>query len=245
MRYNRHIVLPQIDLAGQEKLLAARVLVLGVGGLGCAVAQCLCTSGTGAITLVDDDCVDITNLPRQMLFDQHQVGLAKVSAAQQRLMALNTDCRVTTIEQRLDEPAMLQQIKQHDLVLDCTDNSASRDLINRLCVVSKVTLISAAAIRFEGQLFISAPDTTYSCYGCMRTLFADPEESCTERGIFSPVVNLTGTYQAMLAMQWLMGICHLKPGTLLLFDGLRHQWQEFTVPRQPACPVCHPLTTTG
>lgn len=257
MRYNRQIVLPQIDIDGQETLASSRILIVGAGGLGNAAAMSLCASGVGNITLVDNDTVEHTNLPRQTLFDESQIDQPKVVAAKARLLQLNRDCKITAIETNLSEctqtlpPAAEYQHSQypnsdelfraHDIVLDCTDNAQSRDLINRLCYQHGVPLVSGAAIRFEGQIFVAKPGVS-QCYACLRTLFNAPELSCTEAGIFSPIVNIVGTYQALLAMQVLIGVGSVPLNTLLTFDGLQHEWQQWALPKMNQCDVCgsHP-----
>ena len=265
MRYNRQIVLPQVDIDGQELLASSRILIIGVGGLGNAAATNLCGSGVGKITLIDNDIVEHTNLPRQTLFDESQVGQSKVMAAKVRLSQMNSDCEIVSIEASLLQDNMpltagnrageertetnsaeegatktgateLEKPEinthklfgEHDIVLDCTDNTQSRDLINRLCYKHGVPLISGAAIRFEGQLFVAKPGES-QCYACLRRLFSAPELSCTEAGIFSPIVNIVGTYQALLAMQVLMGVGSVPVNTLLTFDGLQHEWQQWTL----------------
>ena len=274
MRYNRQIVLPQVDIDGQELLASSRILIIGVGGLGNAAATSLCGSGVGKITLIDNDIVEHTNLPRQTLFDENQVGQSKVMAAKVRLSQMNSDCEIVSIEASLLQDNMpltagnrageertetnsaeegatktgateLEKPEinthklfgEHDIVLDCTDNTQSRDLINRLCYKHGVPLISGAAIRFEGQLFVAKPGES-QCYACLRRLFGAPELSCTEAGIFSPIVNIVGTYQALLAMQVLMGVGSVPVNTLLTFDGLQHEWQQWTLPATLQCDVC-------
>ncbi|CAD5271947.1 Molybdopterin-synthase adenylyltransferase MoeB [Alteromonas sp. 38] len=274
MRYNRQIVLPQVDIDGQELLASSRILIIGVGGLGNAAATNLCGSGVGKITLIDNDIVEHTNLPRQTLFDESQVGQSKVMAAKVRLSQMNSDCEIVSIEASLLQDNMpfiagnrageertetnsaegwatktgateLEKAEinthklfgEHDIVLDCTDNAQSRDLINRLCYKHGVPLISGAAIRFEGQLFVAKPGES-QCYACLRRLFSAPELSCTEAGIFSPIVNIVGTYQALLAMQVLMGVGSVPVNTLLTFDGLQHEWQQWTLPATLQCDVC-------
>ena len=274
MRYNRQIVLPQVDIDGQELLASSRILIIGVGGLGNAAATNLCGSGVGKITLIDNDIVEHTNLPRQTLFDESQVGQSKVMAAKVRLSQMNSDCEIVSIEASLLQDNMpltagnrageertetnsaeegatktgateLEKPEinthklfgEHDIVLDCTDNTQSRDLINRLCYKHGVPLISGAAIRFEGQLFVAKPGES-QCYACLRRLFSAPELSCTEAGIFSPIVNIVGTYQALLAMQVLMGVGSVPVNTLLTFDGLQHEWQQWTLPATLQCDVC-------
>ncbi|OFC70875.1 HesA/MoeB/ThiF family protein [Alteromonas confluentis] len=239
MRYNRHIVLPQFDIDGQEKLLNARILLIGMGGLGNAVAQSLAAGGVGALTLIDDDKVEQHNLPRQILFTDADCGQFKVDAARSRLGALAPDCRITPLRARLSDEALLEQASQHDIIVDCTDNLASRRQINQVSVQAGIPLISGAAIRFEGQLFVSVPGDGKACYGCVEKRFHMAELSCNEAGILSPVVSMIGIAQAHLVMQCLSGFGTLPTGELQLFDGLNFQWQKFKVSPHPACDICN------
>lgn len=240
MRFNRQIVLPQVDIDGQEALLAASVLVIGCGGLGCNALQQLAAAGVGQLTLVDDDTVSAHNLPRQILFSDADVGARKVDAAQQALARLAPHCEITKVAQRLAEDDLIRAIGKHDVVLDCTDSLASRLQLNRACARAGVALVSGAAIRFEGQLFVTDYSAGQPCYSCVSQLFAEPAQSCTETGIFGPVVATIGVQQAQLAIQCLIGFGRLPLGTLMLYDGLSAQWQHFTVPRHPSCSVCQP-----
>jgi len=235
--YNRHIVLPQIDLEGQEALLNARVLIIGIGGLGCPAAQLLCGSGTGQLTLVDDDKVEASNLPRQLLFNRAQVGQFKVHAARDRLHELNPDCRINTVNTRLDDEALRQAVSEHDLVLDCTDNFATRQSINQACVTHRTPLVSGAAIRMDGQLAVfdlRQPDS--ACYACVYGDGTDGDLACSQAGIVGPVVGIVGTLQALAAMQVLLG--NPMSATLRLFDGRTLSWREMRFHKDPACPVC-------
>lgn len=238
MRYNRHIVLPQFDLGGQEALYGSKVLIIGLGGLGTALSQSLCASGVGSLTLVDNDTIDAHNLPRQLLYTSQHCGMKKVEVAKAQLNVINPDCHIDTLDMRLVDEDMGALVAKHDVVVDCTDNLASRIQINKACWKKKKPLISGAAIRFEGQLFVSVPAKQTSCYGCVAHVFKMPELSCTEAGILSPVVSLIGVAQAHLVLQTLTGFGTLPVGQLQLFDGLTFQWQNFTVPRHPHCTVC-------
>lgn len=241
MRFNRQIVLPQVDLDGQEALLNAKVIIIGMGGLGNAAALSLCASGVGELTLIDFDTVDKTNLPRQPLYTEGDVGKNKVDVATRRLHQVNPLCNVKAISHTLsDSHASL--IENADVVLDCTDNADARDKLNALCFRLSTPLVSGAAIRFEGQLFVAIPGES-SCYGCLRRLFSAPELSCVEAGIFSPVVNIIGTYQALLAMQVIMKCGDIPLNTLLTFDGLRHEWQNWKLADNTVCDVCSPPKT--
>lgn len=236
MRYNRHIVLPRVDLNGQEALLNATVVIIGMGGLGSAAATSLCASGVGNLVLIDFDTVDNTNLPRQTLFSEQDIGANKAAAAKKRLHALNSTCHINIIEKPfIDEDADL--IESAHVVLDCTDNIDAKDTINTVCFKHNTALVTGSAIRFEGQIFVGLPGKS-KCYGCLRQLFQSPELSCTEAGIFSPVVNIIGTYQAMLAMQIIMGVGDIPLNTLLTFDGLTHDWHRWALPNTPGCKHC-------
>ncbi|MBJ2129708.1 HesA/MoeB/ThiF family protein [Alteromonas sp. IB21] len=244
MRYNRQIVLPKVDLNGQEALLNAHICVIGVGGLGTAAATSLCASGVGSLTLIDHDTVEATNLPRQTLFSEQDVGVNKVEAAKARLHAINSDCDITAIAEPFSapnaaklSPTLKQALEGADVVLDCTDNTDSRDLINVLCFKLNTPLVSGAAIRFEGQLFVAIPGES-RCYACLRKLFESPDLSCVEAGIFSPVVNIVGTYQAMLAMQVLMDFDNIPKNTLMTFDALSHEWRSWKLPTSMGCELC-------
>ncbi|GGW89690.1 HesA/MoeB/ThiF family protein [Alteromonas halophila] len=237
MRYNRHIVLPQVDLDGQELIARARIAVVGVGGLGNAAAMSLTGSGVGHLTLIDNDCVEDTNLPRQLLFSQQSVGENKATAARDALRPLNPDAQFTCIDGALTGDDALSLLAGHDVVLDCTDNKATRLAVNAACVRHQTPLVSGAAIRFEGQLFVGHP-VCPPCYHCLGELFSEQQLSCTEAGIFSPVAGIIGTYQAMLALQIIIGTGDIPYGKLMCFDALEHQWQSFSVPRSPACPLC-------
>ena len=236
LRYNRHIVLPQVDLDGQEKLVNAHIVIIGLGGLGNAAASSLCASGVGKLTLLDFDDREHHNLPRQTLFNDKDVGKPKVLAAKDKLAQMNSDCQIMTVDAPISEQH-LDLIKHADVVLDCTDNSDARKLINKLCYTAHTPLISGAAIRFEGQLFVALPGTS-CCYNCFQRLFSSPQLSCVEAGIFSPVVNIIGTYQSLYAMQVIMGVGDLPLNTLMTFDGLSHEWQKWALPEGTHCHLC-------
>lgn len=238
MRYNRQIVLPQIDLDGQEKICRAKVLIIGMGGLGTAVAQSLCGSGVGNLTLVDDDVVNATNLPRQWLYSDNQCGMPKVAAAKEKLAMINRECVIDTVDERLTKPALQALSESHQVIVDCTDNLAARRLNNEVSWQTNTPLVSGAAVRFEGQLFVSIPHTKMPCYGCLEQRFTQTELSCTETGILSPVVSLIGVSQAQLVLQILTGFGVLPVGKLIVFDGLHFQWHSFTIPPNAHCQVC-------
>lgn len=205
-RYSRQIMLPALDLAGQERLLNSKVLVIGLGGLGCAATPYLASGGVGQLTLVDGDDIDLSNLQRQILFSDADIGSNKATVAARQLRALNPTIEIDAIPQFADAPLLGTLLSSHDLVLDCTDNLAVRQLINQACVLAKKPLVSGAAIRFEGQLCCFTNQGDGPCYQCLSTLFGEPQLSCLEAGIFAPVVGVIGVSQALLALNILAGI---------------------------------------
>jgi len=238
LRYSRQIMLPSFDLAGQEKLLAAKVLVIGVGGLGCAALPYLASSGVGQLTLVDGDVVDRSNLQRQILFREQDIGQPKALIAAQLLRQMNSDIQCTEICRAADEPLLQQLVSAHDLVLDCCDNLATRLLINRHCYERRVPLVSGAAIRMEGQVCSFAMDRQTACYQCLSLAFGEQQLSCLEAGILSPVAAVIGTMQALEAIKILSGCGTALFGQLLLLDGQHSEWRSFRLQQQPQCPCC-------
>lgn len=237
-RYARQILLPGFDLDGQEALLGAKVLQIGAGGLGCASAQYLVSSGVGKITLVDDDVVDQSNLPRQILYTEQDVGQHKVVVAKRYLNNLNSDCEIDAITTRLSGKDLTQQIQQHDLVLDCSDNLATRQLLNQHCFAEKTPLIAGAAIRFEGQLSVFSMHKNSACYQCMSQHFSEQTLTCVEAGVISPIVGIIGNMQALEAIKLITGLGKVLDSKLLLFDGQSMQFQTFNINKQQDCPVC-------
>lgn len=238
LRYNRQVVLPQLDLDGQETLLNASVLLIGLGGLGCACAQYLVASGVGSLTLVDDDVVDVSNLQRQVLHTEQTVGQPKVSSAMQTLSAMNSETQFELLDARLNDEQMSEQIKRHDIVVDCSDNVETRNQINRLCWQHKIACVSGAAIRIEGQLFTIQPALGGPCYQCISQRFAEQSLSCSETGVLSPVVGIIGASQALLVIKLLANIGESLHGSLTLFDASTMQWQSLKVPANERCTVC-------
>ncbi len=234
-RYSRQIMLPALDLAGQEKLLNSKVLIIGMGGLGCAAAPYLCSGGVGALTLVDGDTVDLTNLQRQILYTDADVGQLKAEVAAQWLQRQNPEVQVHAVSQFADVALLAELVATQDLVLDCTDNLQVRQQISDACVRAKKPLVSAAAIRFEGQLCAFKNDGSGPCYRCMSRLFGEQQLSCLDAGILAPVVGLIGVQQALWAMLWLSGAADLPWHQLRLFDALHSQWQSFSLVKQPDC----------
>ncbi|WP_404301910.1 HesA/MoeB/ThiF family protein [Alicycliphilus denitrificans] len=240
LRYSRHILLDEIGIEGQECILAARVLIVGAGGLGSPVALFLGSAGVGCLTLVDDDVVDLTNLQRQIAHTSGRVGLAKVDSAAQAVRAINPQVSVQTVRQRVDAAALDALVAQADVVLDCSDNYRTRQAINAACVHHARPLVAGAAIRFDGQVSVYDPrrgDTP--CYACLFPPDAQFEEvACATMGVFAPMVGIIGTMQAAEALKLIAGVGTSLAGRLLMLDGRDMQWTEMRIQRDPACTVC-------
>jgi adenylyltransferase/sulfurtransferase len=240
LRYSRHLLLDELGPEAQQRFARSRALIVGVGGLGNPAAQFLASAGIGTLTLCDADAVDLTNLQRQILFAMPEVGMPKVDAAARRLAAINPEVVLRPLRERVDAPALHALVADADVVLDCTDNFATRHAINRACVAARVPLVSGAAIRFDGQLAVfdvRRPDAP--CYHCLFGEGAELEETrCATMGVFAPLVGIVGATQAAEALKLLAGAGTSLAGRLLLVDALAMQWREVRVPRDPACPVC-------
>lgn len=241
LRYNRQIVLPNFDLAKQELLLNATVLIVGLGGLGCAAAQYLVAAGVGELTLIDDDNVDSSNLQRQVLHGESDIGINKCVSAKDSLQQLNNQIKINTIQQRLEIDTYLNLLQSHDLVLDCTDNLVSRNTLNQACYQSGKGLVSAAAIRMEGQLMSIVPAQNSACYGCISHYFSEQNLTCVESGILSPIVGIMGAMQALEAIKILCDYGQVQVNQLMLFDGMTSSWQAFKVPKRSDCIVCNTI----
>jgi len=240
LRYSRHILLTELGPDAQAKFATARALVIGVGGLGAPAAQFLAAAGVGTLTLCDADHVDLTNLQRQILYATSDIGRPKVAAAATRLAAVNPEITIEAVEQRVGGDDLRALVAQASVVLDCSDNFATRHAVNRACVAANVPLVSGAAIRFDGQIAVFDPrDPASPCYHC---LFGEGDEidevRCATMGVFAPLVGIVGAAQAAEALKLLAGVGRSLAGRLLLLDALAMQWREVTVPRDPACPVC-------
>ncbi|MEX3239715.1 molybdopterin-synthase adenylyltransferase MoeB [Serratia quinivorans] len=238
LRYNRQIILRGFDFDGQEKLKAARVLIVGLGGLGCAVAPYLAAAGVGHLTLVDFDTVSLSNLQRQILHRDARIGMAKVDSARIELSAINPHIHIDAVDGQLDDEQMAAQIAANDLVLDCTDNVATRDLLNRLCHAQRKPLVSGAAIRMEGQLSVFTYQANEPCYRCLSRLFGDNALTCVEAGVMAPLVGTIGTLQAIEAIKLLTQYGQPLTGKLLMFDAMTMQFREMKLPKDPQCEVC-------
>lgn len=239
LRYSRQIMLPQVDIEGQERLLDSHALIVGMGGLGCPALIYLAAAGVGQITIVDPDIVDRTNLQRQVAFSTDDIGQFKVQAAAARVSAINPDIQVNTISRKLEESELLEIVEQCDVVLDATDNFDSRFLINRCCVKASVPLVSGAAIRLNGQLTVfDRMQDDAPCYRCLYSEEVAEELSCSESGILGPVVGTIGTMQALEAIKLLTGFGKTLSGRLLMFDAVTMEWQTMGLAADPECPVC-------
>ncbi|TCP15253.1 adenylyltransferase/sulfurtransferase [Crenobacter luteus] len=239
LRYSRHILLPEIDIEGQTRLLNARALIVGAGGLGSPVALYLASAGVGTLTVVDDDVVELTNLQRQIAHDSASLGHGKAESAARRMRAMNPDIRVVPLAERLEGARLAELVAAHDVVLDCSDNFATRHAVNRAAVVARVPLVSGAAVRFSGQLAVFDPRVeTSPCYHC---LFPEEGEAtdgpCATFGVLSPLVGVIGSLQAVEAVKLLAGIGP-SLGRLTLYDALSGDIRQMRVPRDPGCPVC-------
>ncbi len=238
LRYSRHIMLPDLDIEGQEKLLASHALIIGLGGLGSPVAMYLAAAGVGELTLVDFDSVDLSNLQRQIAHSSERIGVNKAQSAAQTLSALNPDINIHVIEQRLDGERLQQLVAGVNLVLDCTDNFATRFAINAACVAARVPLVSGAAIRLEGQVSVfDSRQPNSPCYRCLYEESTD-DLTCAANGVLAPLVGVIGSLQALEALKLLAGFGDSLAGRLQLFDARRGQWREMKLPRDPECPVC-------
>ena len=240
LRYSRHILLPQIEYAGQEKLTQSHVLIVGAGGLGSPAALYLAASGVGTLTICDFDVVDLTNLQRQIVHTTSAVGINKAISAQHTLLSINPEIQVNTVCEKSTEADFSRLIAQADVVLDCSDNFATRYMLNRLCVQLKKPLVSGAALGFEGQITVyDARSDESPCYHC---LFPDNGEGtdlrCASNGVFAPLVGMIGTSQAAEALKLLMGIGESLQGRLLLLDALAMEWRSIKLHKDPACSVC-------
>ncbi len=240
LRYSRHILLDEIGVEGQERIMQGRALIIGVGGLGSPAALYLATAGIGHLTLVDHDTVDLTNLQRQIVHTQARVGQPKVESAGQALLAINPELKITTLAERANEARLDILVADADVVLDCSDNFATRHALNAACVRHGVPLVSGAAIRFDGQLAVyNAQDPLSPCYACVFPPDADFEETrCATMGVFAPLVGIIGSMQAAEALKLLSGAGKSAMGRLLMLDGRDMTWSDIRLARNPDCPIC-------
>ncbi|HUQ26540.1 MAG TPA: HesA/MoeB/ThiF family protein [Burkholderiales bacterium] len=227
-------------MEGQERLRAARALVIGAGGLGCPASLYLAAAGIGRLTIADGDKVDLTNLQRQILYRTESVGAVKVEAAQAALKAMNPDVEVVPLHKRVKDFADL--VKNTDVILDCSDNFATRHALNRACVAARKPLVAGAAIRFDAQLMVfDLRQKTSACYSCVFPEDAEVEEvQCSTMGVFAPLTGAIGAMQAMEAIKLVAGVGTSLNGKLQVFDALNGDWRTVKVAKDAACPVCSP-----
>jgi len=240
LRYSRHILLSQVGIEGQERVLGARALVIGAGGLGSPAALYLAAAGVGHITLVDGDSVDLTNLQRQILHTPATIGRPKVESGRETLARFNAEVEIVTVERRIEGEALDGLVSRADVVLDCSDNFPTRHAINRACVRAAKPLVSGAAIRFDGQVSVfDLRERANPCYACLFPETAVPEEErCAVMGVFAPLTGIIGTIQAAEALKLLIGAGESLTGRLLLLDALAMRFREVRIRKDAACEAC-------
>ena len=240
LRYSRHILLDDLGVEGQQRLLDSHALIVGAGGLGSPVAMYLAASGVGHITIADHDVVDLTNLQRQIAHTTERIGMSKVASATQAMQALNPEVRVTALAHKLDSAELDALVPTVQVVVDCCDNFVTRQAVNAACVQHRVPLVSGAAIRMDAQLAVyDARDAKSPCYACIFPPDQAPEEvQCATLGVLAPLVGVVGSLQAMEAVKLLAGLGSRLTGRLQMLDGRSLEWNEVRLQRNPSCPVC-------
>ena len=240
LRYTRHILQGEIGIEGQQRLLASHALVIGAGGLGSPVALYLGTAGVGYITIVDNDMVDVTNLQRQIAHNLSRVGQPKAESARETIAAINPDVQVTPLVLRADAAQLDALVRDADVVVDCSDNFATRHAVNAACVAHRKPLVSGAAIGFDGQVSVyDSRDAASPCYACLFPAEATFEEvQCSTMGVFAPLVGIIGSVQAAETLKLLIGTGTSLAGRLQMLDARTMEWTEIRMPRQPQCAVC-------
>lgn len=242
-RYSRHIMLENFDLEGQERLNRANCLIIGMGGLGTIASLYLASSGVGQLTLCDDDTITLSNLQRQILYTDKDINKKKVSIAKKRLLATNPHCKITAVAERLSEKNSKQLFRAVDIVLDCSDNFATRHLVNRLCFQYNTPLVFAAAIQFDGQVSVFNPNNIHSpCYNCLFDETSAAEDTpCALLGVLAPALGIVGSMQASEAIK-MIAMPHKSQtliGRLILIDALNCRFREVNLPKDPHCTVCN------
>lgn len=240
LRYSRHILLPQIGIEGQQALMDSHALVVGAGGLGSPAALYLGAGGVGRLTICDFDKVELTNLQRQVIHTTQSIGINKAESARQALEAINPEIAVAAVPRKSTEEEFTALVREADVVVDCSDNFATRYALNRICVQLKKPLVSGAAIGFEGQVTVfDMRHDDSPCYHCLfPDVGAEGEMRCAENGVFAPLVGMIGTVQAAEAMKLLLGAGESLQGRLLLLDAMAMEWRSIKLKRDPACAVC-------
>ncbi len=243
LRYSRQIMLPQIDIAGQQKLLNAKVLIVGAGGLGSPAAIYLAAAGVGHITIYDNDTVDLSNLQRQIAHYTADIGTGKAISSRETLNKLNPDVQIHAVQQRLEGDTLNEEVKNADVVLDCSDNFKTRFAINNACVKQQTPLVSGAAIRFEGQVSVFTSGQNNSpCYNCLYSSDGEELQNCATNGVIAPITGIVGSIQALEAMKLIMGIGETLTGRLLLIDGLTMEVNTMRLRKNTNCPTCGDLS---
>ena len=239
-RYSRQIKLPQIGEDGQARIRSSRILIIGMGGLGSPAALYLAAAGVGTLVISDFDVVEVSNLQRQIAHRTDTAGMLKTESAARSIRELNPDCQVETIDHEMDDEELRKAIDEADVVLDCCDNFPTRFAVNRYCVQAKKPLVSAAAIRMEGQIMCHIPDADGPCYQCLYSDEYQEAQTCAMEGVLGPVVGVMGVMQALQALLILTGQHEQLIGKLLLFDAQNMHWQQVKLPANPGCPACSP-----
>ncbi len=238
LRYSRQIMLPGFGIEAQRRLLEARVLIVGLGGLGSPVAMYLAAAGVGTLLLADFDAVDLSNLQRQILHNTDRIGQTKVDSAIATLSALNPECRLEPIKGSLDATRLASLASRVDLIVDASDNFATRFAVNAACFQAGIPLVSGAAIRLEGQVTVFTGQRGGPCYQCLYANHGSTDETCTANGVLAPLVGIIGSIQATEAIKVLTGLGETLAGRLLLLDAATMDWRSIRLPADPACPIC-------
>ena len=240
LRYSRQIMLPQLDIEGQETLLAARALIVGAGGLGSPAAMYLAAAGVGQLVIADHDVVELSNLQRQLLHHDKDIGLNKAASAHDTLATINPDIEIIPIPQKLHDEQLDDEVRLADVVLDCSDNFATRFAVNVACVKNRTPLVSGAAIRMEGQVAVfDSRQADSPCYHCLYKEGEEADQTCSENGVLSPVVGIIGSLQALEALKVILSLGETLTGRLLAFDGLTLEWRTLKLQQDPACKTCN------
>ena len=239
LRYSRHIMLPELDILGQEKINAAHVAIVGLGGLGCPIAMYLAASGVGALTLVDDDVVELSNLQRQIAHTEKSIGIAKVDAAAHAVQGLNSHIEIHKARLRVDASELSLLLKSVAVIVDATDNFATRFAINAVSRKLKLPLVSGAAIRMEGQVMVLDPRMPESpCYCCLHPSATSESQNCAENGVLAPLVGIIGSLQALETLKVICEFAQDSIGWVHYFDAKRMEWRKLRLKRNPSCPEC-------
>jgi len=248
LRYSRQIMLPSVDIEGQQRLLDSHALIIGLGGLGSPVAMYLAAAGVGRITLADFDTVELTNLQRQIVHGSADIGRSKVDSAAETLHALNPDTHIDTVQEKLEGDNLRQAVREAGIVLDASDNFTTRFAVNAACVAEQTPLVSGAAVALDGQITVFSNDADSPCYRCIYDDAPNDADggswaNCSASGVLAPLVGVIGSLQALEAIKLIAGIGQSLSGRLLILDAARLEWREMRYRRDPHCPVCNRLAT--